>query len=402
MTDDIIEITYKQTLRHTGEAGKTWSERVRIAVSFLSGALTSGWLRANFSDARAGGPTDLMVLLGIALHARPLTGDELARLIRLGVATEADEGRMFTWVSDKTLADELGLGRETIAASAHRLQDRNLLSIWELDEQLRDQSHQVRRGQSVYVQRGFGVSRFYVLSGDLEQFLSKTVTPIRAASSSTDATRAAPSDTGDLTRAASSRTGAKGASEPVRYHAAPHAASSDTNDLIGGEGGGDAAPLSVNFSDDDVLGYFLARKGKPHAFSAKELKALADLRTAGYTLDEIKAGIDKAFARPGGCRHFTLCAVIIRDTSPAHLSGPTRSQPESARPPEDARPLPEVPTRKPDNGQDKPDDLTIPPELARPVGIFRGTGEPLTLAKLSRLKLMAEKYHPAASAHGTS
>ncbi len=165
---------------------------------------------------------------------------------------------------------------------------------------------------------------------------------------------------------------------------------------LGGGGGGGAAEISASeLSEEDqaALAHFLERLGQPHAFSEKELKALAGLRADGYSQAEILGGIDQAFDRPGGCRHFTFVAARLRNTPPA--AKPESQTPEGRRQP--------APTRKLETGSLAEESaLDVPPELVEVVRIFSEHGETLTAAKLARLKRMAETYQPAAAQYGAT
>jgi hypothetical protein len=147
-------------------------------VRFTYEAFSSGWLKENFRGR--GGPTDFLVMTAISNHARPLRGPDLRRLVRLGVATQADEGRLYARVTDVGLADELGCGRDTVKNAAERLAEKKLIRICELSDDFRDSSGQ------------FSGTRAFLISGIPSTYVSKAITP--GADSSID--RAGLSSTG--------------------------------------------------------------------------------------------------------------------------------------------------------------------------------------------------------------
>lgn len=157
---ELIVIEHRQTIVYDG--GKP-REAVSVSVRLTYEAFSTGWVREHFSGR--GGPTDLMVLLAIANHARPLFGDDLELLVELDVATPADEGRLYARVSDVGLADELGLHRTTVEPSARRLEWAGLIDVLDLspDSKFRDSKGRYN-----------GV-RAYLISGTVNAFLSKSV-----------------------------------------------------------------------------------------------------------------------------------------------------------------------------------------------------------------------------------
>ena len=155
----VLTIRHQQTLglRDSGHlhAGRD------VEVSLRYAALTSGWL-ARFSGSREG-RSALPVLLALALHARPLAGEDFEKLKGLGLVTEEDEGRLYCRVTDVGLADELGLHRTTIPKVMAWLVAERLLHTLPLPAEFSDS-----RGQ-------FSGARAYLLVAD-GMMTSTTVT----------------------------------------------------------------------------------------------------------------------------------------------------------------------------------------------------------------------------------
>jgi hypothetical protein len=87
---DLVIIEHTQSIAYDDDG--TPQERLAVSVRFTYEAFSSGWVKEHFRGQ--GGPTDFLVMTAIANHARPLHGADLRLLVRLGVATEADEGRL--------------------------------------------------------------------------------------------------------------------------------------------------------------------------------------------------------------------------------------------------------------------------------------------------------------------
>ncbi len=104
-----------------------------------------------------------MTLITLALHARPLRGKDLDLLVSLGAATPEDEGRLYVRVTDLGLSIEMGLKRDTVAASAARLAEYGLVDIYDLPPDFRDS-----KGQ-------FAGTKAYLLSGELERIMRPEV-----------------------------------------------------------------------------------------------------------------------------------------------------------------------------------------------------------------------------------
>src|SRR4030065_158556 len=99
----VLQFEYQQSLVQDSDR-PGWSEEVTVSVRLLSDALTSGWYRERFGNKG----NDFVILIAIAMHARPLKGEDLALLVGLGMATPEDDGRLYARVTDLALADELG------------------------------------------------------------------------------------------------------------------------------------------------------------------------------------------------------------------------------------------------------------------------------------------------------
>lgn len=384
MSNKIIRIEYKQELVWA-EDGHGWTENYEVSISVLMEALTSGWL-AQFTGHHGG---DLAVLFALALHGRPLRGKTLAQLVEIGAAVPADEGRLVATVSDVGLADELKTHRHTIASATERLAASGKLNICYLtvvDANGRPKPLIAESGQ-------YKPNKMYVLSGEVSRIVNKRVNRVENLDM---VGRVENLDT----------VGRVENLDTVHARAVSKFSTSRVENPATNIKQAGAAALSAPDFSDEALSYFLALKKGKHLFSEKELKALADLRQRGYTLPEITAGIDKAFARPGGCRHFTLAANIVKDAPPQAVA---RSQPEPTRSesPEfrgsstgEATPRiqPESETRpRPETTQPE-----IPPELTEVVETFRAYGLAVTPAVVNALKGLSDEYDDAALKHDST
>ena len=157
---NLVIIEYTQSIAYEEDGAP--QARLDISVRFTYEAFSSGWVRENFHGR--GGPTDFLVKTAIANHARPLKGDDLRLLVSLGVATEADEGRLYARVTDVGLADELGCGRDTVKNAAQRLAEKELIRICDLPDDFRDS-----KGQ-------FSGTKAFLISGIPSNYISKAIT----------------------------------------------------------------------------------------------------------------------------------------------------------------------------------------------------------------------------------
>jgi len=162
----VIEHTQSITFDESNQPKETMSVSVRLAYE----AFSSGWIRENFGGRS--GPTDFLVLAGIANHARPLHGDDLQQMIDLGVATQTDKGRLYARVTNVGLADELGMERETVGDAARRLAEKGLIRICPLPDNFRDSKGQFG-GNKAYIIAGTFVIKQY--DGDDRAGLTRTV-----------------------------------------------------------------------------------------------------------------------------------------------------------------------------------------------------------------------------------
>jgi hypothetical protein len=142
-----FQIVYTQRL--VGDADNRLTE-ARPDIYFQIGysAIQTGWLR-KFQRRWS----DLGVLIGLGLHARPLLGDDLELLIRLGLATPHDQGRLYARVTDLGLSAATGVDRDGVPICAARLSESGLLQVLNLPDDFRDS-----RGQ-------FSGKRAYLLMG---------------------------------------------------------------------------------------------------------------------------------------------------------------------------------------------------------------------------------------------
>ena len=293
---ETFTIEHVQTISY-GNEGKP-QEGLSVSVRIFYEALASGWLRDNFSGR--GGGTDFMVLLAIALHARPLRGDDLDLLVSLGVASPEDEGRLYARVTDVGLADELGFSdRETIAMAAQRLKRRGLIDIYPLPPDFRDS-----RGR-------FQGSKAYVISGDLNRFLSKEVSegrPHRAGSTRTVGA--------DLRHRAGLTRTVNGDFESHRAGSTPeNRGQTRTNIVEEAEAAEEASPPLTPPTDvSAVWQRFAARKGDPDFEPThRDRLRLREILAEGYSVEQILAGIDLAFdTRPSTAKPVRGFGYVMR------------------------------------------------------------------------------------------
>jgi hypothetical protein len=364
----VLQFEYQQSLvQDSHRLG--WSEDVTVSVRLLSEAITSGWYRVQF----AGRGNDFVILLAIALHARPLKGDDHKLLVKLHMATSEDEGRLYARVSDVALADELGMSRMTISRATRRLAEYKSIAIVHIPEELtafRD-SH-----------GHFSGTKIYLIAGDIEnRFLEKSIEKVeRAAKSSMvkkidDSHRAIRSFTAYDNRATKNSK------------LAPNSRINVLDDEDDEEGTNALAEL--------VFSYFANRIDDPdYTPSHKEQIALEKLIRDGFTFEQIVRGIEAAFARPSRPKYFTHCAAITRDMvqSQQESRTPKTRQPETR----DSEALEET---------DQPFVPTvevIENYLVPAVEVYRSTGREVTVDLLARFRLMAARCELAACTAGTT
>jgi hypothetical protein len=343
----VLQFEYQQCLvQDSNRPG--WSEDVTVSVRLLSQAISTGWYRTCFASRG----NDLIILLAITMHARPLHGDDLKMLINLHMATSDDEGRLYARVSDVAMADELGMSRMTIARATRRLAAQKSISIVEIPEQVivfRD-SH----GR-------FNGSKVYLIAGEIQnQFIDKS---IDRASRVTKCSMVEPVPV----------------CQPATKYSSP------------------VPDVDINVLDDEedeegtpglnerVLAYFAKRKGEPNYHPThKEQLALEKLIGDGFTFTQIVTGIEAAFSRPSRPNYFTHCAAITRDL--VHLQQESRT-PEAL---EDhvypSAVLEEV----------------IEAGLAHAIEVYRSSGREITPDLLTRFRLMATRCDQAARVVGAN
>ena len=381
MQNDILTIEYQQVLRYNSDQ-RGWSEALDISVRLHAEALTSGWLRDQFTGRS--GPLEFMVLMTITLHTQPLTGKLLQQLLRLGIARPADEGRMFSMVTDLGLGEELGVNRHTVDEVTRRLAERQLLDIWTLPAHLRNQGR-------------FANTKVYVLSGTVQQAFVKEITPKPHLIGEVEAhrgrsTATVESDSRHRGRSTATvepeNTRRGGSTATVKPPFAPHrgrsgasnAADPATNVVVDVVVNQDQE-LEAVFSDDAVFAHFAARQGRPSSPTGRDRQAVNDLREAGYSLAEILAGIDLAFDRGDQPKRFAYCARIVQDTPPARLPA-----------------IPELPAES----DHVLTTIDIPADLAAAVEVYQSAGKELRPDVLARLRLLADECDAAARQHAST
>jgi hypothetical protein len=364
----VLQFEYQQSLVQDSERSG-WSENVSVSVRLLSEAITSGWYRIQFASRG----NDFVILLAIAMHARPLKGEDLKMLVNLHMAEPEDEGRLYARVSDVALAEELGMSRMTIARAEQRLAEDKSIVILEIPKKLtafRD-SHGRFNGNKVCL-----------IAGDIQsRFLEKNIEKVN---------RAAFSSTVDM--ADDGNCAAKSATVDDRCETKNgRSASNSRINVIEDEGDEEETAALV----EAVFSYFARRKGEPDYHpTIKEQIALEKLIRDGFNSKQIIAGIEAAFLRPSRPKYFTHCAAITRDL--------IRYQQET-RTPETCQP--EI--RKPEalEGTDQLlcfDTAVIDSHLVRAVEVYRSSGREITNDLLARFRLMAARSDQAARAIGAT
>jgi hypothetical protein len=365
----VLQFEYQQSLVQDSDR-PGWSEEVTVSVRLLSEAITTGWYRERFGNKG----NDFVILIAIAMHARPLKGEDLALLIRLGMATPEDDGRLYARVTDLALADELGISAKTILRATQRLMEEHAIKVIDIPDAnvfFRD-SH----GR-------FNGSKVYLIAGDLQnRFLEKHV-------EKNDRWTKSPTVEGH-------RRTKSPPVEPHRWTKSPASRTEVRTNIIDEEDEEEERTAQI----DQVFTYFAQRKGDlEYHPTSKEQSALKKLLNDGYTLEQIIAGIEVAFARPSRPRHFTHCAAIARDLVRLQQESrtlETRLQPEIHQPDALDR-----------TDQIPADTFAVPFEvietaLARAVDVYRSAGREITGDLLARFRLMAARCDPAARAAGAS
>jgi hypothetical protein len=353
MEQRVLQFEYQQSLVQESERSG-WSERFSVSVRILSEAITSGWYRQQFAHRG----NDFIILLAIAMHARPLKGDDLKMLVNLHMATPEDEGRLYARVSDVALAEELGISRMTVARSAQRLAKEKSLNMVEIPEM--QIAYRDSHGR-------FNGKRVYLLAGDIQsKFLEKNVERLNHAVK---------------------RSMVDG------FHVTKRCM------------GGSKLNMNKNNEEEDeevfvpffqeIFPYFARKKGDlEYHPTIKEQIALEKLVRDGFCLEQIIAGIDIAFIRPSRPRYFTHCAAIARDL--------VRLQQEIRKP--DAN---QVKTGKPealgDTGQQQgAQGEVIEAELAEAIEVYRSSGREISDDLMTRFRMIVKRCDQAARSANSS
>ena len=365
----VLQFEYHQSLVQDSDR-PGWSEEVTVSVRLLSEALTSGWYRERFG----GKGNDFVILIAIAMHARPLKGEDLALLVRLGMATPEDDGRLYARVTDLALAGELGMSAKTIMRATERLMGEQAIRVVDIPDAnvfFRD-SH----GR-------FNGTKVYLLAGDLQsRFLEKRV-------DQNDRWTKSPTVESHRKTKSPSVEPHRGTKSPARRTNVP------TNIVDDEDEEEDTAALG-----ERVFAYFAERKGgSDYRPTEKEQAALEKLLADGFTYKQTIAGIDTAFARPARPKYFTHCAAIARDL--------VRLQQESRVPETRTQPEPREPEAQEETDQPPAETPTDPIDiieahLARAVEVYRSAGREITGDLLARFRLMATRCDPAARSAGAT
>ena len=381
----VLQFEYQQSLVQDSDR-PGWSEDITVSVRLLSDALTSGWYRERFG----GKGNDFVILIAIAMHARPLKGEDLALLVRLGMATPEDDGRLYARVTDLALADELGMSAKTIMRATERLMEEHAIKIVDIPDInvfFRD-SH----GR-------FNGSKVYLLAGDLQsRFLEKRVEQ---------------NDRWTKSPTVESHRKTKSPSvEPHRETKSPARWTNVPTNIVDDEDEEEGTAALV----ERVFAYFAEGKGgSDYHPTVKEQVALKKLLADGFTFEQIIAGIDVAFARPSRPKHFTHCAAIARDLARLQQDSrmpETRTRPANAGSPETREPetleaTPKAPDQlsaeTPIQAQLEPVPVeVIETHLARAIEVYRSAGREITGDLLARFRLMAARCDQAARAAGAT
>jgi hypothetical protein len=371
----VLQFEYQQSLVQDSDR-PGWSEEVTVSVRLLSDALTSGWYRERFGNKG----NDFVILIAIAMHARPLKGDDLALLVRLGMATSEDDGRLYARVTDLALADELGISAKTILRATQRLMEEHAIKVIDIPDAnvfFRD-SH----GR-------FNGSKVYLIAGDLQnRFLEKHV-------EKNDRWTKSPTVDGH-------RRTKSPSVEPHRWTKSPASRTEVRTNIIDEEDEEEERTAQI----DQVFTYFAQSKGDlQYHPTSKELGALDKLLTDGFTIKQIIVGIDAAFSRPSRPRHFTHCAAIARDL--VHSQQESRTMETRTRLANACQPEAHQPEALERTDQLLADTLPDPVEvietaLARAVDVYRSAGREITGDLLARFRLMAARCETAARVAGAS
>jgi len=276
------------------------SETSEIFVKVYCGMATSGLL-AELSG------NEFKVLLALGLEAKVLGGDEeaerhFARLKAFGVVTDEDRGRLFCYLDRDTIAGRTGLSTRTVSTASSALVGRELVE----KRTVRNQSGQ--HDYNVYLIRP---------SAHIGKFDFNRRPPAR-------------SEEGAMNRGKNLPTVGTVGKEPPAV-GFPHVKKESSRS--GGEG-----------LDAEVFARFAERQNATsYQPTDRDVRGLAQLRTEGFSQDEILAGVDRAFATRSAdsepIQRFTYCIPVIR--SSGTLSQPPQPVPTGSPA---VTPLAQIPT----------------------------------------------------------
>ncbi len=388
-TQQVIRFSYTQSLSSDGER---WSETVEAQVVLSSAALSTGWLKENFTG-RKGGALDYIVLTAIIMHARPLKGDDLALFGRLGLATPEDEGRLYARVSDIGLADELGVHRKTIAASARRLAEAGFIAVLDLPDGFRDS-----RGR-------FAGSKAYLVSGEMERYLPKVIENTRGSLSATDEEEAphrgssSTTDTPDRGTLTATVSPENASTVAVKV---PHRGSLTATNINDDE---DEEEEEEGFLEkiaaERVFARFAVLLGRDYAPTQKDRQLLAQLDKAGYCTADVLAGMERVKDNLGGAmdgvQSFAYVIPEIRrqpPTAPENASSAPEEKPPANPPDSGGNPQALGAAVPPENQPLEPPAVEVPAEIER---VFRAVmRREMTPVERQRLVWLHEELSSAA------
>jgi len=325
------------------------------------------------------------VLVALARHLRPLVGPELDYAIQLGLATSDDAGKLTTFVTDVTLANELQLHRTTIQGALQEWVREGLLTIATAPYQVRTLDGRYQLG------------RLIMLSLAAGQAVRAGPTPLsRAEKSSTD--RVEKTDTVPPFSAQKRRRVEK--TDTVRVE------KTDTKSdgvVVDGD--------NLSEEDDAIFRAFAAARQQAYHPTARDRSLLAQLRAAGYQPAEILAAIQRGVAaalaagqRP---RRFSYVVPIVREQPPGATPArlvvlPEVTPPVQPGPAEEPAALPAVAVPQVALNQTSTEPAPVPSgpvnaDLATLQNFCAARGLPLTPAQLQDLLLLARDYAAAAA-----
>jgi len=374
-------IRYEQWLEEF-EDRPGWSEKKEISVKVTSDALTSGWL-AEFDQ-----PIDYLLLTVISLHVRPMTLEDIEELKPFGLATQKDVGRLFTYVTNETLAAKLKKDPKTIAVSAYRLAEKKFLVVRSLPEA----SDRIRIGGK------FKGNKIYILSGDIA--IKKEVED-RLESHHTqkmDVVGDHHTQNLDVVKPESAST-----TPNISTH---HTQSFPTNiedDLKEDEGEDRPAPIVDTEGTTEAIRALFAEvtQKAEYELTPGDLKAVIRLSKLQATLDEVRQGIHDVLDSGKKPKTFAYCAPQVEKICQHRLTErhQPNAKPTTPRPTTAGQSEAATDTRQPNTTQ--PTTETIPAELQTSVDIFKKlTGNTPTSEQIGVMKSLALLADKAAGKTG--